>query len=294
MIGRLTVSAKGGKKRKRPSGDHSDPVKIYLEEISRAPLLKAAEEIELAKRVQSGDEGARRKMVQANLRLVVSIAKRYAHFGVPLLDLVEEGNLGLMRAVDKFDPGKGYRFSTYASWWIRQSITRALASQGKLVRLPIYMTEMISRFRKVTESLTQKLGRTPTLDEVAKEMDVGFEKAQLIKNMSQIPTSLDAPLEEFGVSPLIDLIQEPRDADTESPVHHIMLHERVMAFVNMLPERDAAVLKLRYGLEDGFPRTLEETGEKLQLTRERIRQIEMLAMKKLKELARSEASPEGR
>lgn len=266
----------------------ADPVKLYLREIRRTPLLTPEEEIELAKQVRAGCEEARQRMIKANLRLVVSIARRYLYLGLPLLDLIEEGNLGLIKAVEKYDWSKGYRFSTYASWWIRQSITRALANQGKLVRVPIYMTELINRWRRVTQELAQKLGRNPTIEETADEMGIPPAKVKEIKEMSLVPTSLDMPISEHGVGQLIDLIHLDKKESTTAEVDRFIQHERVMHLVNMLPAREAETLRLRFGLEDCLPRTLEETGRQLGLTRERVRQIEAAAIRKLQELAQRE------
>jgi len=266
----------------------ADPVKLYLREIRQTALLTPEEEIELSKQIHAGSEEARDRMIKANLRLVVSIARRYLYLGLPLLDLVEEGNLGLIKAVEKYDWAKGYRFSTYASWWIRQSITRALANQGKLIRVPIYMTELINRWKRVSQELTQKLGRNPTNDEVAKAMDVPVDKVKEIREMSRIPASLDMPLSEYGVGQLIDLLHLNEHRNGTSEVDRFIQHERVMHLVSMLSQRESDTLRLRFGLEDGLQRTLEETGRELGLTRERVRQIEATAIRKLQELTTRE------
>jgi len=266
----------------------SDPLKLYLREIRKTPLLTPEEEIELAKRIEQGDKEAREKMIRANLRLVVSIARRYAYLGMPLLDLVEEGNLGLIKAVEKYDYRKGYRFSTYASWWIRQSITRALANQGKLVRVPIYMTELLQKYKKVVNELTQSLGRAPRLREIAKAMKLPVEKVKELRRMSQVPASLDMPISDEGVGQLLDLIKPEGDLSTDKDIDEMIQRERVAHLVENLSPREATILKLRFGLEDGVPRTLEETGKYLGLTRERIRQIEAAALRKLRDLVRKE------
>jgi len=259
-----------------------DPMELYLKEIESIPLLSPEEEVKLAGKVRKGDKSARRKMIRSNLRLVISIAKRYAHLGLPLSDLVEEGNLGLMKAVSKYNPDKGYRFSTYASWWIKQAIMRALSDQGKTIRVPVYMSETIARLKKVTESLSQRLGRRPTLREVAKVMKLPLPRIREIKEMAKRPASLDAFISEEGAGQLMDLIEDETVAAPSKGVDELMRHERVVELLEMLDKREAEILSLRFGLRDGSSRTLAETAKKFGLTRERVRQIESAAIRKLK------------
>ncbi len=259
-----------------------DPMELYLKEIESIPLLSPEEEVKLAGKVRKGDKSARRKMIRSNLRLVISIAKRYAHLGLPLSDLVEEGNLGLMKAVSKYNPDKGYRFSTYASWWIKQAIMRALSDQGKTIRVPVYMSEMIARLKKVTESLSQRLGRRPTRREVAKGMKLPLPRIREIKEMAKRPASLDAFISEEGAGQLMDLIEDETVAAPSKGVDELMRHERVVELLEMLDKREAEILSLRFGLRDGRSRTLAETAKKFGLTRERVRQIESAAIRKLK------------
>jgi len=265
----------------------TDPIKQYLKEIRRTALLTPEEEIELARRIrEEGDEEARERMIRANLRLVVSIARRYLYLGLPLLDLVEEGNLGLIRAVEKFDYRKGYRFSTYASWWIRQSVTRAIANQSKLIRIPIYMLEIVNRYKRVTANLTQELGRKPTEQEIAKSLGTSVSKVRHLRQLSITYASLETPLGEDGTGQLMDLIQIPDEAEEDKGISGLIHREWTAHLLKLLPKREGAVLALRFGLDDGIPKTLEETGQRLSLTRERVRQIEALALKRLRELAR--------
>jgi len=259
-----------------------DPMELYLKEIESIPLLSPEEEVKLAGKVRKGDKSARRKMIRSNLRLVISIAKRYAHLGLPLSDLVEEGNLGLMKAVSKYNPDKGYRFSTYASWWIKQAIMRALSDQGKTIRVPVYMSETIARLKKVTESLSQRLGRRPTLREVAKVMKLPLPRIREIKEMAKRPASLDAFISEEGAGQLMDLIEDETVAAPSKGVDELMRHERVVELLEMLDKREAEILSLRFGLRDGTSHTLAETAKKFGLTRERVRQIESAAIRKLK------------
>ena len=259
-----------------------DPMELYLKEIESIPLLSPEEEVKLAGKVRKGDKSARRKMIRSNLRLVISIAKRYAHLGLPLSDLVEEGNLGLMKAVSKYNPDKGYRFSTYASWWIKQAIMRALSDQGKTIRVPVYMSETIARLKKVTESLSQRLGRRPTLREVAKVMKLPLPRIREIKEMAKRPASLDAFISGEGTGQLMDLIEDETVAAPSKGVDELMRHERVVELLEMLDKREAEILSLRFGLRDGRSRTLAETAKKFGLTRERVRQIESAAIRKLK------------
>lgn len=274
------------------SSSDSSTVKKYLSDISKIPLLTAEEEKKLAKKIRAGNEKARERMIQANLRLVVNIAKKYTHFGLPLLDLIEEGNLGLIKAVEKFDSRKGYRFSTYASWWVKQSITRALANKGKIIRVPIYMTELVNRVRKTTQLLQSRLGKKPTLREIAHELKIAPEKIEHIDEIFQIIISLDIPLGENGTGQLIDLIKADDAHHPDIEVEHIFERERIIDLMKKLPPREAEVLTLRYGLKDQQQRTLEETGKILKLTRERIRQIEASAIKKLRVYIEQEETTE--
>jgi RNA polymerase primary sigma factor len=268
---------------KEESVRDKDAISLYLKEIRKVPLLTPQEELTLARKAERSRE-ARRKLIRANLRLVVNIAKRYLRFGLPLLDLVGEGNLGLMKAVKKYEYKKGYRFSTYASWWIRQSITRGLANQGKLIRIPLHVGEMIAKWKKVSQQLAQELGRSPTVNEVAGEMKITPEQVWKLKGFAMKPGYLDAPLDGEGTGQLIDLIE---DEDIPSPAEEVadlIERERLISLLDSLSPREAEVIRIRYGLGDGITRTLEETGGKLGVTRERIRQIESLARKKLRRL----------
>ena len=264
-----------------------DPVRMYLKEIGKVPLLSPDEEIELAKKIELGDEAAKRKLAEANLRLVVSIAKRYVGRGMQLLDLIQEGNLGLIKAVEKFDYRKGYKFSTYATWWIRQAITRAIADQARTIRIPVHMVETINRLVRTQRQLVQKLGREATPEELAKELDMPVDRVREIMKISQDPVSLETPIGEEEDSHLGDFIQDdnvevPADAAT-----YTLLHEQLMEVLSTLTEREQKVLRLRFGLDDGRPRTLEEVGRQFNVTRERIRQIEAKALRKLRHPSRS-------
>ena len=264
-----------------------DPVRMYLKEIGKVPLLSPDEEIELAKKIELGDEEAKKKLAESNLRLVVSIAKRYAGRGMQLLDLIQEGNLGLIKAVEKFDYRKGYKFRTYATWWIRQAITRAIADQARTIRIPVHMVETINRLVRTQRQLVQKLGREATPEELAKELDMPVERVREIMKISQDPVSLETPIGEEEDSHLGDFIQDnnvevPADAAT-----YTLLHEQLMDVLSTLTEREQKVLRLRFGLDDGRPRTLEEVGRQFNVTRERIRQIEAKALRKLRHPSRS-------
>ena len=264
-----------------------DPVRMYLKEIGKVPLLSPDEEIELAKKIELGDEEAKKKLAESNLRLVVSIAKRYAGRGMQLLDLIQEGNLGLIKAVEKFDYRKGYKFSTYATWWIRQAITRAIADQARTIRIPVHMVETINRLVRTQRQLVQKLGREATPEELAKELDMPVDRVRDIMKISQDPVSLETPIGEEEDSHLGDFIQDnnvevPADAAT-----YTLLHEQLMDVLSTLTEREQKVLRLRFGLDDGRPRTLEEVGRQFNVTRERIRQIEAKALRKLRHPSRS-------
>ena len=258
-----------------------DPLKLYLKDIKDIPLLTAQEEVSLARRVRRGDAEARRRMIQSNLRLVISIAKRYSHLGLPISDLIEEGNMGLMRAVIKFNPGKGFRFSTYAAWWIKQYVLRSIANQGKTIRIPVYMVDLISRYRKMTERLSQKLGRKPTTSEVARSMRISVKKIQEIEGILVTPASLDAPLGEDGTSQFMDLVESTQAASAKDELAEFLKKEQVEDLLSRLSDREREVLSFRYGLRDGLIYTLGETAKHLGVTRERIRQIQSSAEKRL-------------
>ena len=264
-----------------------DPVRMYLKEIGKVPLLSAEEEIELAQKMEDGDEEAKKKLAEANLRLVVSIAKRYVGRGMLFLDLIQEGNLGLIKAVEKFDYRKGYKFSTYATWWIRQAITRAIADQARTIRIPVHMVETINKLIRVSRQLLQELGREPSPEEIAKEMNMPVERVREILKISQEPVSLETPIGEEEDSHLGDFIQDdhvpvPADAATFT-----LLKEQLSEVLGTLTEREQKVLRLRFGLDDGRARTLEEVGKEFNVTRERIRQIEAKALRKLRHPSRS-------
>ncbi len=264
-----------------------DPVRMYLKEIGRVPLLTAEEEVELAKRMEKGDELAKRRLAEANLRLVVSIAKRYVGRGMLFLDLIQEGNLGLIKAVEKFDYRKGYKFSTYATWWIRQAITRAIADQARTIRIPVHMVETINKLIRVSRQLLQELGREPTPDEIAREMEIPEERVREIMKIAQEPVSLETPIGEEEDSHLGDFIE---DEDAPAPAEaasFILLKEQLEEVLETLTPREEKVLRLRFGLDDGRSRTLEEVGQEFGVTRERIRQIEAKALRKLRHPSRS-------
>jgi len=264
-----------------------DHVKMYLKEIGKVDLLDADEEFLLAKKMSEGDEEAKKKLAEANLRLVVSIAKRYVGRGMLFLDLIQEGNLGLIKAVDKFDYSKGYKFSTYATWWIRQAITRAIADQARTIRIPVHMVETINKLVRVSRQLVQELGREPTPEELAKELNLSVEKVREISKISQEPVSLETPIGEEEDSHLGDFIPDD-DAPAPSEVaSFVMLKEQLEDVLDTLTKREAKVLRLRFGLLDGRPRTLEEVGKEFDVTRERIRQIEAKALRKLRHPSRS-------
>ena len=264
-----------------------DPVRMYLKEIGKVPLLSSDDEIELAKKIELGDELAKEKLTEANLRLVVSIAKRYVGRGMQFLDLIQEGNLGLIKAVEKFDYRKGYKFSTYATWWIRQAITRAIADQARTIRIPVHMVETINRLVRVSRQLVQELGREPSPEEVASRVDMPVERVREIMKVSQEPVSLETPIGEEEDSHLGDFIQDDQVAVPADAATFTMLHEQLMEVLDTLTEREQKVLRLRFGLDDGRPRTLEEVGREFNVTRERIRQIEAKALRKLRHPSRS-------
>jgi len=264
-----------------------DPVRMYLKEIGKVPLLSAEEEIELAKRMEQGDEAAKQRLCEANLRLVVSIAKRYVGRGMLFLDLIQEGNLGLIKAVDKFDWRKGYKFSTYATWWIRQAITRSIADQARTIRIPVHMVETINKLIRISRQLLQEYGREPLPEEIAREMDISEEKVREIMKIAQEPVSLETPIGEEEDSHLGDFIP---DDDVPAPAEAAafsMLKEQLVEVLDTLTEREQKVLRLRFGLDDGRARTLEEVGKTFDVTRERIRQIEAKALRKLRHPSRS-------
>lgn len=258
-----------------------DPVRMYLKEIGKVPLLSAEEEIELAKKMEQGDENAKKRLAEANLRLVVSIAKRYVGRGMLFLDLIQEGNLGLIKAVEKFDYRKGYKFSTYATWWIRQAITRAIADQARTIRIPVHMVETINKLIRVSRQLLQELGREPTPEEIAEEMDMPVDRVREILKISQEPVSLETPIGEEEDSHLGDFIQDDNVPVPADAAAFTLLKEQLVEVLGTLTEREQKVLRLRFGLDDGRARTLEEVGKEFNVTRERIRQIEAKALRKL-------------
>ncbi|GAA0836309.1 RNA polymerase sigma factor RpoD [Paenibacillus glucanolyticus] len=265
----------------------SDPVRMYLKEIGRVPLLSADEEVELSKRIEEGDEEAKRRLAEANLRLVVSIARRYAGRGMQFLDLIQEGNMGLIKAVEKFDYSKGFKFSTYATWWIRQAITRSIADQARTIRIPVHMVETINKLVRVSRQLLQELGREPTPEEIGKEMDITPEKVREIQKVSQEPVSLETPVGEESDSNLGDFIEDQDALAPADAAAFELLKEQLEEVLDTLTEREENVLRLRFGLEDGRTRTLEEVGQVFGVTRERIRQIEAKALRKLRHPSRS-------
>ena len=264
-----------------------DPVRMYLKEIGKVPLLSADEEVELAKRMAEGDEDAKKRLAEANLRLVVSIAKRYVGRGMLFLDLIQEGNLGLIKAVEKFDYHKGFKFSTYATWWIRQAITRAIADQARTIRIPVHMVETINKLIRVSRQLLQELGREPTPEEIAAELDMPVERVREILKISQEPVSLETPIGEEEDSHLGDFIQDDNVPVPAEAAAQTLLKEQLDEVLDTLTEREQKVLRLRFGMDDGRARTLEEGGKEFDVTRERIRQIEAKALRKLRHPSRS-------
>ena len=259
-----------------------DPVRMYLKEIGRVPLLTAEEEVDLARRMEAGDESARHRLEEANLRLVVSIAKRYVGRGMMFLDLIQEGNLGLLKAVEKFDYSKGYKFSTYATWWIRQAITRAIADQARTIRIPVHMVETINKYIRVSRQLLQELGRDPTPEEIAHRMGLSVARVREIMKISQEPVSLETPIGEEEDTHLSDFIEDEAAPDPADAASMLLLKEQISEVLTTLAPREAEVLRLRFGLVDGRSRTLEEVGQNFGVTRERIRQIEAKALRKLR------------
>ena len=264
-----------------------DPVKTYLKEIGQVPLLTAEQETELARAAQAGDEDARRHLSEANLRLVVSVAKRYAGRGLPFLDLIQEGNLGLMKAAEKFEPERGFKFSTYATWWIRQAITRAIADQARTIRIPVHMVETINKVIRVSRQLLQELGHDPSPNEIAAEMNMPVDKVREILKIAQEPVSLETPIGEEEDSHLGDFIPDEGASEPSEAASYTLLKEQLVSVLSTLTPREEKVLKLRFGLEDGRTRTLEEVGKEFNVTRERIRQIEAKALRKLRHPSRS-------
>lgn len=264
----------------------TDPIKAYLKDIRPIPLLTAEEEIDLSKRLQKGDRKAREKMIRANLRLVISIAKRYANLGVPLSDLIEEGNIGLMKSVEKFDPHKGFRFSTYAAWWIKQGISRAIIDQGKMIRVPVYMNEEILKYKKAVEKLTHKLKRKPRAGDVARRMRISVEKVRELEQSIAKMSSLDAPISGSGDGRVKDIIEDPNIAGPDAQLEKFFDKERALEFLSLLSGRERQIIDLRYGLTDGNARTLAEIAKILGVSRERIRQIEAATIKKIRQIVR--------
>jgi RNA polymerase primary sigma factor len=263
-----------------------EALKLYLKDIKDIPLLSAEEELDIARKVRKGDPGARRKLIRSNLRLVINIAKRYSRFGVPMLDLIEEGNLGLMKAVSKFDPKRGYRFSTYGAWWIKQHVTRALADQGKSVRIPVYMVETLTRYRKVREKLHQRHKRTPTPSEIAKVMKLPTAKIRELMDMNQGITSLDAPVGEHGDATVMDLMEDTATSSmAQDKIKDFFQKETVTALFKKMNAREKDILAMRFGLKDGDISTLDACAKKFKITRERVRQIEEACLKKLRKYA---------
>ncbi|WP_339620867.1 RNA polymerase sigma factor RpoD [Eubacterium sp.] len=265
----------------------NDPVRLYLKEIGKVPLLTAEQEMGIAKRMEAGDDEAKKELAEANLRLVVSIAKRYVGRGMSFLDLIQEGNLGLIKAVEKFDYTKGFKFSTYATWWIRQAITRAIADQARTIRIPVHMVETINKLIRVSRQLLQELGREPTPAEIGKEMGFSEEKVREIQKIAQDPVSLETPIGEEEDSHLGDFIEDDNAPAPSEAASYALLKEQLMEVLNTLTEREEKVLRLRFGLDDGRARTLEEVGKEFNVTRERIRQIEAKALRKLRHPSRS-------
>ena len=264
-----------------------DPVRMYLKEIGKVPLLTPEEEIDLAKRMEMGDESAKKRLAEANLRLVVSIAKRYVGRGMQFLDLIQEGNLGLIKAVEKYDYSKGFKFSTYATWWIRQAITRSIADQARTIRIPVHMVETINRLIRTSRQLLQELGREPLPEELAKKLDMPVDRVREIMKISQDPVSLETPIGEEEDSHLGDFIQDEHVQIPVDAATYTLLHEQLMEVLDTLTDREQKVLRLRFGLDDGRPRTLEEVGREFNVTRERIRQIAAKALRKLRHPSRS-------
>ena len=268
-----------------------ESLKLYLKEVRNIPLLTPKEEIDLTRKVKKGDEMARKAMIRANLRLVINLAKRYMYLGIPLIDLIEEGNLGLIKAVEKFEPSKGFRFSTYAAWWIKQGITRSISEQGKMIRIPVYMNELISKWRKTKERLSQKLKRMPKDEEIAKKLKLSKDKVEQINFwMSSSTSSLDAPIGDEEDSQVSDLIEDKNTASPDATIGIMMDKERVNNLLDIMNDREKEILDMRFGLHDSRTHTLAEVADKLGVSRERIRQIEEAALKKIKKLVTDQES----
>ena len=265
-----------------------DPIKAYLKDVRRVPLLTAKTELDVARRVKKGDKEARDLMIQSNLRLVISIAKRYNNLGIPLSDLIEEGNIGLMRAVDKFEPSKGFRFSTYAAWWIKQSISRSIIDQGKMIRIPVYMNEEISKCKKATEDLTHKLKRKPTSGEIAKRLQVSVDKVRDLSKWITKMSSLDAPIGEEGEGQVKDVIEDETMSAPDEELESFFNKERTEDLLGMMTERERKILNMRFGLIDGNTHTLAAIAKKMGVSRERIRQVEAATLKKLRKLIKQQ------
>ena len=260
-----------------------EALRTYLKEIRHIPLLTPQEEISLSRKIKKGDERARKAMIRGNLRLVINIAKRYMYLGIPFLDLIEEGNLGLMKAVDKFNPSKGYRFSTYAAWWIRQSIMRSIIEQGKMIRIPVYMNELITKWKKKKEQLSHKLKRLPSDEEIAKKLKITRDKTQQINFwLSTTTSSLEAPIGEEGENQVLDLVEDQNALQPDSGIEHLLDKERIKNLLEIMSQREREVLDMRFGLVDGKPHTLAEVAKKIGVSRERVRQIEEEALGKLR------------
>jgi len=262
----------------------TDPIKAYLKDIRPIPLLTAEEEITLGRKIQKGDREARDKMIRSNLRLVISIAKRYVNLGVPLSDLIEEGNIGLMKGVEKFDPERGFRFSTYAAWWIKQGVSRAVIDQGKMIRVPVYMNEEILKYKKVLEKLTHKLKRKPRFGEIAKRMKISVDRVRELEKSITKMSSLDAPIGESGVGQIKDIIEDPNIVGPDEQLETDFDKERALEFLKMLNDRERKIIELRYGLKDGETHTLAEIAKVLGVSRERVRQIEAATIKKIRHI----------
>ncbi len=261
-----------------------EPIRSYLKDIKNIALLTAEEEVDLAKKIKRGDKLARAKMIQSNLRLVINIAKRYSGLGVSILDLIEEGNMGLMKAVEKFNHKRGYRFSTYAAWWIRQYISRSIANQGKTVRIPVYITEMMSRFKKTIEHLTSSFKRKPRLSEISKKMRLPMKRVKLLHKMMTGISSLNAPIGEEGTTEFMNLIEDESVISAVDGLSNFLMQERIKGLLEKMSKRERKILSLRFGLKDGVGRTLRDTAKHFGITRERVRQIESAAMKKIREM----------
>ncbi|MDD5440019.1 MAG: RNA polymerase sigma factor RpoD/SigA [Candidatus Omnitrophica bacterium] len=258
-------------------------LKLYLKDIKNVHLLTPQEEIDLARKVKKGDKKAWQRMISANLRLVINIAKKYSYLGVPMLDLIEEGNLGLIKAVEKFNPNKGYRFSTYAAWWIKQYVTRAIANQGKTVRIPVYVVELLMQFKKVSELLSHKYKRKPRLRDIAKRMGIPMRRVKQLDEMASSVSSLNAPVGDDGTTELMDLLEDDRVSTTVDELSNFLVHERIKELLKNMNPREQKIIELRFGLKDGVRRTLRDIAKRFNLTRERVRQLECVAKRKLRE-----------